>query len=273
MTKIDFATYKYIDAVHFSALKHMAKSPLHYDWARRNPSEDTPGRLKGRGTHTAVLEMDRFLVDFALFKGKVRRGKEWDAFVAVHPEDNILKLPEYEHCLRVAKAIRSNPEAGALLNGAETEKTIEWIDKETGLRCKARIDIWNDGTVADVKGVKSTDGHLLASEIARQEYYCQLALYIGGMETILGTDGIRGALICAEHAGPHDVAVVEPDDGSMEAARAKVRGWLNRVAECTKSGKWPGRYDKRQLIALPPWAFDDYDDDDDFSFEVSSEEG
>lgn len=264
-----YRTYSAIDAVNFSSLKHMIKSPLHYDWARRNPSPDTTGRLKGRGTHTAVLEPDRFLLDYALFKGKVRRGKEWVAFKAVHDEESILRLDEYNHCLTVAKAVRAYPEAGALLNGAETEKTIEWTDKETGLPCKARLDIFNDGGVYDLKGVKSTDGRQLASEIAKMMYFVQLAFYMGGAEVALGVKDGPGGLICVEHAGPHDVVVVEPEENSLDMGRELVRKLLLRVAECRESGKWPGRYETRQLIALPAWAFDD---DADFEDGLIAEE-
>lgn len=254
---VDFKKYSDIDAVNFSSLKHMAKSPLHYDWARRNPAPDTAGRLKGRGTHTAVLEMDRFLVDYALFKGKVRRGAKWEEFKAVHPEENILKLDEYNHCLAVAKAVRKNPEAAALLNGAETEKTIEWVDKATGLCCKARLDIWNDGWVADLKGVPSVDGRKLASEIAKMMHFAQLAFYLNGAEAALGARDVRGALICVEHNAPHDVCVVDPEESSLDMGRELVMRLLEKVAECRASGKWPGRYETRQLIALPAWAFDD----------------
>src|SRR5579859_2945844 len=106
-----FVDYQKIEAEHWSALKHMAKSPKQYRHARDHQSEDTIGRLKGRGTHTAVLEPQRFLLDYALFRGKVRRGKEWEAFKEVHNEDNILKRGEYEHCLSVAKSVQEHPAA------------------------------------------------------------------------------------------------------------------------------------------------------------------
>lgn len=254
MTPVAFKDYSAIEAVNWSTLKHMGPSPLHYRHACDNPSADTTGRLKGRGTHTAVLEPERFLIDYALFKGKIRRGGEWDAFKAIHNEENILKRDEYDHCLRVAKAVRGNKDAAEILSRAKTEQTIEWTDEETGIRCKARLDILTDREVADLKGVKSVDARLLGAEVARMQYHCQLAWYCEGVKRALGKS-LSATLICVEHKAPHDVMVADVDEEAMYAGWEIVRGLLNRVAECRESGKWPGRYEDRQPLALPAWVW------------------
>lgn len=248
-----FTDYEKIEAEHWTALKHMAKSPKQYRHARDHKGKDTTGRLKGRGTHTAVLEPQRFLLDYALFRGKVRRGKEWDAFKEVHKEENILKRPEYEHCLAVAKSVNDHPAAARILRDAKREETISWIDEETGLPCKARLDLYFDG-IADLKGVKSVHPRILSAEVARMMYHCQLAFYREGVRVTTGKN-MRCYLICVEHNAPHDVVVREIDDDGLYAGWELVRGLLNRVAECKASNHWPGISDEIESLELPPWVW------------------
>lgn len=248
-----FLDYAKIEAEHWSALKHMAKSPKQYRYVRDNPSEDTAGRLKGRGTHTAVLEPQRFLLDYALFKGKIRRGKEWDAFVAVHPEENILKREEYEHCLRVAKCVQDHPAAQAILLRAKREQTIQWIDEETGLHCKARLDLYFDG-IGDLKGVRSVHPRMLGAEVARMMYHGQLAFYREGVRVTTG-ENLPCYLICVEHTAPHDVVVRELDDDALYAGWELARSLLNRVAECRAANHWPGISDEIETLDLPAWVW------------------
>lgn len=252
----DFKAYTKLDAINWSTLKHMAKSPKHYRHACDNPSADTAGRLKGRGTHTAVLEPDRFLVDYALFKGKTRRGKDWDAFAAIHAEDSILKLDEYNHCLAVAKSVRDDENAAPIIAAAKREQTIEWVDEETLLPCKARLDLLTDDAIVDLKGVPSTDPRKLAFEVAKMAYHCQLAFYREGMRVLTGRNP-NAKLICVEHAAPYDVAVVEVDEDGLYAGWEFVRKLLHRVAECRATKRWPGRSEEVYTLDLPAWLWPD----------------
>lgn len=248
-----FLEYAKIEAEHWSALKHMAKSPKQYRYYRDNPREDNAGLLKGRGTHTAVLEPERFLLDYALFKGKTRRGKEWDAFKEMHKEENILKRAEYEHCTRVGLAVHAHPAASAILKKAKREETIQWIDEETGLPCKARLDLLFDG-IGDLKGVRSVHERSLAAEIAKMMYHGQLAFYREGVRVTTGKN-LPCYLICVEHNAPHDVRVVEIDEDGLYAGWELVRSLLNRVAECRAANKWPGLSDKIETLQLPAWVW------------------
>lgn len=260
---VSFEEYQARDAVNFSTLKHMVHSPKHYQHACKVRGADSAGRLKGRGTHTAVLEPDRFTIDYALFKpepGKdkaIRRGERWEAFKAMHAEENILKLDEYEHCLSAARAVREDPLAKEILARTEKEQSIEWIDEDTGIRCKSRLDMIGPDGIWDLKGVRSTDSRVISLEVARMMYHAQLAWYQEGVKRARGLT-LGCYLMCVEHAAPHDVAV--NDAGGEEAIYQgweSCRLWLNRVAECRASGKWPGRYDEIQKLSLPAYIWPD----------------
>lgn len=270
---MNFSEYSNLSAVNWSSLKHMDKSPLHYKHAIENPSEDTTGRLKGRGTHTAVLEIERFMLDYACYKGEpgkkpIRRGKHWDAFKEMHDEENILKIDEYEHCIRAASAVKKHPVAARVLADSKKEVTVTWTDPDTGIACKARLDILHDELgIYDLKGVRSADLSALAQEVARQRYHCQLAFYQEGVKRAMGVT-LPVHIIGVENTAPHDVVVATLTDDDVYAGWETVRGLLDKVASCRASGKWPGRYAEGQTLHLPQWIWGDEESDTDLEDEI-----
>src|SRR5574341_903199 len=67
--------YDRIDAVNWTTLKAMRASPKHYRYAAEHATEDTAAMRDGRAVHTAVLEPDRFPLDYAIWAGERRAGK------------------------------------------------------------------------------------------------------------------------------------------------------------------------------------------------------
>ncbi len=111
--QIDYAS---IDAVNFSTMKYMAKSPRHYRYACENPSATTQPMRLGDASHTATLEPMRFTRDYAVYEppeGKTdRRGtKAWDEFLEANPGRTVLKQDEFDNAMRIRDAVRSSTEA------------------------------------------------------------------------------------------------------------------------------------------------------------------
>lgn len=250
--------YRAAPGINFSTLKYMALSPLHFDHVRRHGTEDSIGRLKGRATHAAVLEPERFVSDYVVFPGERRQGNAWKAFAAEHGEDRILKADEMNHCQDVAAVVHAHDDARGLIVNSAHERVIEWFDEVTGLPCKGRLDMLGAGFIADLKGVRSVDLRVLAHEVARMQYHAQLAFYAEGARRVTGRD-YEALLICVEHNPPHDVVVVQLTEDDLYAGATINRLHLDRVAACMATGKWPGRHQGRQLLQLPPWVFPDGD--------------
>jgi hypothetical protein len=254
---ITFEAYTQIDAEHWSGLKHVRRSPMHYQYRRGNPLPDRNRLALGRGCHTAVFEPDRLLVDYALFKGKTRRGKAWDKFSEQHAEETILKVDEYERVLAIRDAVRRHPVAAKYLSAGKAEQTITWTDRETGIRCKARID-WLGQAVIDLKSTTDVDAHKFAALVARMLYHGQLAFYVDGVREALGLE-LPAAIIAVEVDAPHDVAVYRLGEEEIQAGRDQYQTLLRKVAACQKADAWPGRYPDEQLLRLPAWATNNVD--------------
>ena len=268
-----FAEYLEIEAVNWSTLKEARRSPLHYRHRVENPKEDTTRLALGRATHTAVFEPDRFLLDYALFTGARRAGKEWDECCKANRGKTILKAEEYATCLAMRDAVRSHPVAGpALAPPGEAEKVLTWEDPKTGLPCKARLDWWRVGLLSDLKTTVDVSPRRFGMVAERMGYHGQMAFYRAGL-IANGLDAPPPRIIAVEAAPPHDVAVFRLDDDTLYAGEALVAELLALVAAGRFSGKWPGQCQEEIALELPVWAFPQDEDASGLGLTFAEQEG
>lgn len=257
---MSFRDYAELPAVNWSTLKAMAKSPLHYQHELLSPRADTPAMRFGRACHTAVLEPDRFPLEWVLYEGR-RAGNAWTEFAAEFASKGILTVDEYETALRVRDAVHAHPAAAALLAACTFEQTVEWSDPGTGIACKARPDAFKPGTVVDLKTTRTIDARRFARVAYELDYFGQLAFYAEGLAISSGAGAFEPFIIAVESDEPHDVAVFGIEPESLEAATDMAHDLLERLAECRATGEWPGRYAEAMTLELPPWALDDGTDE------------
>ena len=89
---------------------------------------------------TRSFSSQREELDYAVWHGR-RQGKAWDDFQAHHAKMTIVTTTDYGTAVDMADAVRCSQLAAPYLTEAEFEKTLQWIDTLTGIRCKARADI------------------------------------------------------------------------------------------------------------------------------------
>lgn len=274
MTDDDFAAYSKINAVNWSTLKEMRKSPKHYQHALTHPREDTPAMALGRATHTAVFEPDRFALEYAVWKGERRAGKDWEAFKAAHESETILRIDDYKRAIAIRDAVRSHPVASRYLVDGHAEQTITWRDEETGIACKARLD-WHRKSprvLVDLKTANDIEKRKFGQAAARLGYHGQIAFYSDGLASSMRSQLDEVVIIAAESDAPYDVAVFRIDADVLYAGRELYRDLLCRVAGCFELGAWPGRYNERESLELPEWAFGDDDDNEGLTSSVVEQE-
>ncbi len=261
-----YEEYDRIEGANWSKLKTMQKSAKHYKHALSNQRKDTPSLLLGRATHTAVLEPERFLPEYAYFDGD-KRTKEWKAFKIANRGRDILDGDDYRRCLAMSKALHADPVTGPYLESGRAEVPIVWTDKDTGLPCKARLDWLSDSKPAlvDLKTTRSVDGFLFGRDAAKYGYHCQLAHY---QAAYASTDGppLEVVIIAVESEPPHDCAAFIVDADALYAGAEEVASLLVKLKYSVKSGHWPGRYTEAQPLQLPPWIYGDEEDVSDLTF-------
>ncbi len=67
--------------------------------------------------HTAVLEPHKIATEIAIFDGKTRYGKSWDAFKKLHLGKTIITASQKEQGDQMVKAVKSSPTSQEYLEG------------------------------------------------------------------------------------------------------------------------------------------------------------
>lgn len=262
-SNMSFDEYLALDGWNWSCIKLLEKqSPKAVRLARDGHlNSDTASRGMLRAVHTMVFEPHRFEADYALYGGKVRRGKEFEAFKACNPGKTILNVREVSEAAATAEAIRNNAVVAPFLQSGRGEVVVTWDDEETGLPCKARLD-WLDETslnLVDLKTIGAVDEIHVGRIVAQNLYHGQMAHYVAGLRA--NGLNVDAYIIAAEGKGAHDVGVFRLDsggpDGALYAGELLRRRLLNQLDGHIEDCAWGGRYAEPQSLILPSWALND----------------
>ena len=256
--------YFRIEAESATGLKNLLISPYCYQYRKEHDRPDKRELRIGRATHTAVLEPAKFSAGYVVYPGKVRNGKEWDAFKLEHESRGltILSRTEYDNALTIAAAVRANARAAELLDeDGRAEVSVVWKHERTGLTLKSRPD-WLCSALVDLKTGREVDSHMFTNASARLKYHVQLAMYQAALLT-LGMPPRPAKIIAAQNHEPYDVAVYRFTDRALLEGERLYETALDKLARCRDEGRWPGVDAGEELeLDLPGWAVAVEDEDD-----------
>lgn len=254
--------YEQINAVSITKLKSMARSPQHFICEREKPKESRPMTL-GTAAHCAVLEPERFDVDYVAWGKKTKRGKAaprcgatWAAFLEDHKKKTIITANDYNLALKMQGAIRSNAAAIKYLRSGTPEVVMRWT--AFGRECKARADwiIIIDGlpVLVGIKTARDCREREFGRDSAKYEYPMQWAFYYDGYKSITGISP-KVVEIVVENKAPHAVSVYVIDDVILSAGFDKYSDLLIKLEECETSNAWPGPSQGEQVLRLPSYYY------------------
>lgn len=233
----------------------------------RYEQDHPPARKKeldfGTAVHTYVLGSgpELAVVHEADWRSKHAQTQKISAI----REDKVpLLLSEFEQVKEMARILREHPVAGALFaeGAGEAEKSLYWVDRETGVTCRARPDwIPNNGggrlVLPDLKTTVAADDESVSKHLHNYGYHQQAAWYLEGARALgLGGRDATFVLVFQEKTPPYLVRTFQIDLTALQIAAAKNRRARHIFADCTASGVWPGYSDdtRTDFASLPPWA-------------------
>lgn len=262
--------YDAIDAINYSSLKALAKSPKHYIHYLEHGRRETPDMFKGTAAHIAILEPERFVREYGVFTGRRKAGKEWTAFQEANKGRAILKESELNEAMAMRDAVREDEIASSYLANGYHEVTLVWVDAETGLKLKGRVDwLRKDNVLVDIKTTRDATPHWFSRDVARLQYHVQSAMYLDGLESITGK-GARFVAVAIEKAPPYDVVTYDMPVPVIDAGRDEYRRLLRLLVECRQEKRWPGIGNGFEVsLTLPSWAM--ASDDDDVELQIGGE--
>ena len=282
--QISAPVYHSIACASQSRLKDLLiKSPRRVRYEMDHPEAPTPAKLLGTAIHTAVLQPDLFTTLYTEagqcegtlrtgpragkrcdHEGKARYDGAW--YCGTHgPKDPAilpdqvwaLSADDWAACIGIrdeAHSREDNPEVAALLDGEARELTVIFIDDETGVRTKARLDVYDSGLtcITDLKTTRCAHPVVFRRQAADLGYHIQAGVYVQAAK-IVGLDADDFAFVAAEKVPPYDVSACPIDHVGIDLGIRDARPLLRLWAECEASGRWP-RYRGVNEFELPEWA-------------------
>ena len=247
-------------AVSSTQLKRMLISPAHFLSGITDPEESTEALLFGSVLHGRLLEPDTFESRFFAMP-KVNRarkeGKQRYAECMVQAAGRTVYPEAWKEPIeRIIDNAMTHRKARELLAKGEAEVALVWLDPDTGIKCKIKIDWWHDArTLADVKSAEDVTFEGFRRSCARLGYALSAAMYCEGVYQLTGEEP-EWAFIACEKGRPNTVAVYRAMRPFLERGRSDFRRALHRLAECRTRGHFPmlqadGGWED---IDLPRWA-------------------
>lgn len=254
---LPFETYRMAPGINKSGLDIFRRSPFHFQHSKTNPKPPTPAQAFGQFFHSLVLEpdsvKDQYLIE-QKFDRRTKDGKEAAAqFELASFGKTVVTALEWERAHAMRDAIYKHKIARVLLDSEHKELTLFWIDPETGLQCKARLDLFNEGhfSIGDVKTTVDAGYSAFTRSVVEYYYHVQDAFYTDGAR-ICGMDAQRFFFICIEKDPPYAVAIYRLNvDEFQRVGREIYRRDLLKYKECIESGNWPGYAEEIRDLEMP----------------------
>ena len=246
------AEYDQEDALSFTGLKELLKSPAHYQHFRTAQREETKALIIGAATHSAVLTPDLFKDAYAMAPECDRRTKEgkavWEAAqAALKPGQRVLGFDDYQHVMNLADAVTKlwNPGPDAW------NETPLFGTTEHGTPLKGIPDcISADGWIWDLKTTsESIDERGALRTILNYKYHVQAAHYIR-LAQCHRADILGHRIILVEKDAPHSDAMYEIAGEVLQAGRDECQRAYKLFDDCRADGYWPTILERQGILRL-----------------------
>ena len=276
MRGMSFEDYLAVDALSATGLKQLARSPWHYK--NRVDVDPTPAMLRGTLAHCAVLEPDAMQQRYVVLPEDAPRRPTKAQWAAKNPSDDsraamqwwekftndsegreLVPFGDFALCQAQLGAIKANAILAGLLRGGHGEVSIFWVDKETGLYCKARPDWMPEPegksiTPVDLKTCTDESPSGFGRAAARLRYDLQAAHYTAGIEAATGLS-VAAFVFCAVSSKPPILAVPYVlTDEIRDQGRDERRELMEKLAWCQRENEWPAYGSGLQLLDFPAYA-------------------
>jgi len=154
---------------------------------------------------------------------------------------------------RICESVKSYKTACELLDGV-SQVSMFWVDAETGVPCKGRLDILRPGTaITDLKtSSRDVDLKSFQKDMYNFKYHVQAFAYTEGYEILTG-EKVGFDFVAVETAEPFGVGCYSIREDSLLLGEMEWRKALRRYAEYLEKG-FDGYPDVLQLIDVPAWA-------------------
>ncbi len=265
---VTFEEYIKWPYVNNSSLTHALRSMAHYRQNLDGPVvPQSDAMLFGVLSHLGAFEPLRLaecfavmpdyaaelLVDYKIPRASKLYKEKVAAFTEANSGKTVVDEAVYRRMVEMVTSLWENTRACIYFNhNADIEVSIVWDDRETELRCKARLDVC-DRYMKRIVDLKTTiDASVFEKSIGRYHYYRQGAFNLDGIYAAT-KDTYSFHLVAVEKEAPYGVRSGMLSYEAIVAGRMEFRPLLRKIAAARESDDWPG-YEDPDEWRLPAWA-------------------
>ena len=239
-----------------SGMRELLRSLSHYaTYIQEKDSAESKVNF-GSAAHSYVLEPEEFKKQYVVFDGR-RQGKIFAEFKAANPGAQILNLDEMARIVGIGtslKTFRDFPLPDAIRIG-ESEKSIFWVNEETGVPCRVRLDSLNPFAIFDLKTIDDARPEKVIKQIMQMDYDLQAYMYGDGVHAFTGKR-LPFNFLFAEDKAPHGIWLYAAGSTLLASGREKfLRGAeafkkFRAAGQLTFPQVYPGAF---SVIEAPQW--------------------
>jgi exodeoxyribonuclease VIII len=232
-------------------------------WKASVKKEPTAAMQAGSVLDCLLTEPDKFETRYVMSQYDEFRTNESKAWrqEMIDAGITVLKQDQFDAAQAQLMAIRSKPEAAALLDGARFQVAFRHKTAHP-FASKGLIDILPDDgeTIVDLKTCASSaleSKRSLRKYIYDWMYHVQAGCYCEGYSIASGEERTRFKFIFVTSTAPYRVAVVELPIAAIMFGADIYRNGVNRFAKCLEENVWPSIWDGEVELDLPEYAYND----------------
>jgi hypothetical protein len=247
--------YRKYFALSYSGIKKLQISPKHFwAWHHRSDEDTTADMTLGTLNHMLLLEPHRETTDLAIWTGKVKNGKVWDAFEEANKGKLIVKPQELGKAREMVAAILANPLVANALRKQEGKAELEYMgtDDVFEVPVKCGFDWITDQMIFDVKKTAGTIRDFEQRSIYKYGYHIQAAYYQRLAKLMDGKERMFGWIVI-EDSAPYECQIVLPHEQHLIDGEAIVEESLAKFMVCLRDKTWPGYEQYIKTAELPAW--------------------
>jgi exodeoxyribonuclease VIII len=167
---------------------------------------------------------------------------------------SIITLQEQRIVYGMRDAIMEHRRVRQALSHGRSEVTIVWVDPETGLPCKVRLDWLNerDNIVLDLKSTRDASRAGFRRDAVNLRYKVQDAFYSRGAEAV-GLDTPWFLFAACEKSPPHDYGCWQLSERGRLSGEACYMRELRLLANAITKDHWPSFNEEAEDVELPAY--------------------
>jgi len=269
---LPFALYRYDDITQADTIETVAGKSISKSlicdfikdagsWKSSPRKEQTKAMRGGSVLDCLLTEPHQFNARYAMSiydEFRTKEAKSWRDEMEAEGRQ-VLKQSEFDSAKAQLDAIKSKPEAAALINGAQFQVAFRHATAHP-FASKGLIDILPDDgeTIVDLKTCEPSaleSKRSLARHIFDWGYHIQAGAYCDGMAIASGIERTQFKFIFVTSKPPFRVAVVSLPFPAISYGADLYRAGAKRFAECLETNKWPSIWDGEVEIDLPEYAY------------------